>query len=61
MQWYYNKYANIELISDDGTESTLLQTQNDVESFCDMYGIDYENLAIGDCDIVEGMGYFYKD
>ena len=60
MQWHYNSYGNIELISDGGNESVLLQTQNDVEAFCDMYGIDCEKLAVGDCDIVEDMGYFYN-
>ena len=61
MQWYCNKYGNIEITSDDGTESDLLQTQDDVETFCDMYGLEYEELAIGDCAIVEDMGYFYND
>ena len=61
MQWYYNKYGNIELTSDDGYDTLLLQTQDDVEIFCDMYGLEYEELAIGDCDIVEDMGYFYND
>ena len=61
MQWYYNKYGNIELTSDDGYDTLLLQTQDDVETFCDMYGLEYEELAIGDCDIVEDMGYFYND
>ena len=61
MQWYYNKYGNIELTSDDGYDTLLLQTQDDVETFCDMYGLEYEELAIRDCDIVEDMVYFYKD
>lgn len=61
MQWCYNIYANIELTSDDGYDHILLQTQDDVEIFCDNYGIDYEELTVGDSDIVDDMGYFYKD
>ena len=61
MQWYYNKYGNIELTSDDGTESALLQKKKEVKKLWDIKGIEYEELAIGDSDIVEDMGYFYKD